>query len=79
MEIALNVTNHPLLVLTLSFAALWLAAWVGFSFLRRRLTLKEEVREEFGLILGASLTLPGLLIGFSFSMATTRYDRLICL
>jgi hypothetical protein len=33
------------------------------------------MRHEFGLILAATLTLLGLLIGFSFSMAASRYDQ----
>ena len=32
------------------------------------------MRHEFGIILAATLTLLGLLIGFSFSMAGNRYD-----
>ena len=32
-------------------------------------------REDFGIILGATLTLLALLIGFRFSMAITRYDQ----
>jgi hypothetical protein len=37
--------------------------------------LDAELREDFGTILTATLTLLGLVIGFSFSMATTRYDQ----
>ena len=33
------------------------------------------MREDFGFILAATLTLLGLIIGFSFSMATSRYDQ----
>jgi hypothetical protein len=36
--------------------------------------LEEEHREHFGVILGTTLTLLVLLIGFSFSMAISRYD-----
>src|SRR5882672_6769155 len=32
------------------------------------------MRPDFSVILAASLTLLGLIIGFSFSMATARYD-----
>ena len=42
---------------------------------KRVLPLKEEVRNDFGVVLGATLTLLGLLIGFSFSMAVSRYDQ----
>src|SRR5438046_4435174 len=69
-----NVTDYPLVIFVLSFLALWLSAHVG-SVLRRRRSLKEDVREDFGVILAATLTLLGLIIGFSFSMATSRYDQ----
>jgi hypothetical protein len=37
--------------------------------------LKENIRGDFGAILAAALTLLGLIIGFSYSMATSRYDQ----
>jgi hypothetical protein len=40
----------------------------------RQHELPENVRADYGTIIGATLTLLGLLIGFTFSMATTRYD-----
>ena len=69
-----KIIDYPLLVLLLSFAVMWLSAWLG-PFLRRRLELNESVRDDFGLIMAATLTLLGLIIGFSFSMATGRYDQ----
>ena len=53
---------------------LWLAAQYGAS-LRRRRPLKDEEREDFGVVQAATLTLLGLIIGFSFSMAIGRYDQ----
>ena len=53
---------------------LWLAAWAGMALAYRRHELPASVREDYGTIVGATLTLLGLLIGFTFSMATTRYD-----
>jgi hypothetical protein len=70
-----NVFNHPLLIFGISFFVLWLMAWVGWSVLRKRRGLDEEAREDFGVILGSTLTLLVLLIGFSFSMAISRYDQ----
>jgi hypothetical protein len=70
-----DVTHYPLLVFALSFIALWLSAWIGRSFLRKQRKLDEELREDFGVILAATLTLLGLIIGFSFSMAISRYDQ----
>ena len=69
-----KITDYPLLVFAVSFAVMWFSAWLG-PFLRRRLELHESVRDDFGLIMAATLTLLGLIIGFTFSMATNRYDQ----
>jgi hypothetical protein len=46
------------------------------DFLRRRgAPIEETARKDFGTILPAALTLLGLIIGFSFSMASSRYDQ----
>src|ERR1700675_4314695 len=70
-----HLTDYPLLVLAIVFLVLWLSARIGSSFLRRQRNLEEELREDFGVILAATLTLLGLIIGFSFSMAISRYDQ----
>jgi len=67
-----NPFVSPKLVFVITFVALWLAAWVGVRL--RRDELKEEDRPDFNLVVGATLTLLGLIIGFSFSMALERYD-----
>src|SRR5438067_10033820 len=67
--------DYPFLVFLLSFFVLWFSAWIGASFLRRLWKLEDGIREEFGVVLAATLTLLGLLIGFSFSMAISRYDQ----
>src|SRR5271157_2168103 len=71
----INPIQHPLLVFVLSCIALWFSAWGGWSFRRIQGALDDELREDFGFILAATLTLLGLIIGFSFSMATGRYDQ----
>ena len=70
-----NITHYPWLVFALSFIVLWLSAWSGRSVLRRQRKLDEETREDLGIIQAATLTLLGLIIGFSFSMAISRYDQ----
>ena len=40
-----------------------------------RRNVEQEVRQELGIILAATLTLLGLIIGFTFSMALSRYDQ----
>jgi hypothetical protein len=58
----------------LAFFLLWLAAWVGGWLGRRKDEQFAGLREDFGVIQSATLTLLGLIIGFSFSMAIGRYD-----
>ena len=70
-----NVTDYPLLVFVLSFFALSLSALSGASFLMRERKLEKDVREDLGVILAATLTLLGLIIGFTFSMGLNRYDQ----
>jgi len=71
----MNLTNHPLLVLASSCVILWLGAEVGNALRGGIRPIKEEERDDFGLVVSATLTLLGLLIGFTFSMAITRYDQ----
>jgi|SRR5271165_1666767 len=68
-------TDHPALLFALSFSTLWLATRLGASILRRKVKLDKEVREDFGTILATTLTLSGLIIGFTFSMAIGRYEQ----
>jgi hypothetical protein len=70
-----NITHYPLLIFVVSFIALWLSSLLGRYFRRRQRDLDKELFEDFGTILAATLTLLGLIIGFSFSMATNRYDQ----
>ena len=70
-----NVTDNPLLVFVFFFFVLWLSAQAGMFVLQRQRKLAEEIHEDFGVILAATLTLLGLIIGFSFSMAVNRYDQ----
>ena len=58
----------------LSLVVLWLSADLG-NFIGRRRPLQEEQREDFSVVQAAILTLLGLLIGFTFSMAVSRYDQ----
>ena len=70
-----NLSGRPLFLFAISFAAMWGCAWLGWALLRKRYPLDEQLREDFGFILPAALTLLGLIVGFSFSMATSRYDQ----
>ena len=69
-----KILDYPRVLFLLTFFALWFAAWLGGRVSKWRHGLEDEVRPDFGTVLAATLTLLGLIIGFSFSMATTRYD-----
>ena len=70
-----TLTHYPLLVLGAAFVALWLASVTGAWLRRRNPSAGNEQNEDLGVILAATLTLLALIIGFSFSMATNRYDQ----
>ncbi|MCC8992093.1 MAG: hypothetical protein LM550_00020 [Candidatus Contendobacter sp.] len=70
-----NIIHYPRLVFALSFVTMWLSAWFGRYILRKRYKLDEEMREDFNVILTATLTLLALIIAFTFSMAINRYDQ----
>ncbi len=70
-----NEFDNPLVVFCASFFVLWLMARIGSAPLKRRRDLDEGARKDLDMVLTATLTLLGLLIGFSFSMATGRYDQ----
>jgi hypothetical protein len=70
-----RLTDIPALVFALTFFGLWLTTRLGASLLTRVLPLNENIRDSFRTILGAALTLLGLIIGFSYSMAAIRYDQ----
>lgn len=65
----------PLLVFAFTFVALWLAEFVGASLHKKLLNIDEDERKDFDLITASTLTLLGLIIGFTFSMAISRYDQ----
>jgi hypothetical protein len=70
-----NPLNHPFLMLFFSLAAFWVSARIGAWSQRHQKGIDADVLDDFKLILGATLTLLGLIIGFTFSMAVSRYDQ----
>jgi hypothetical protein len=71
----MHLLEYPVLIFVVTLGVLWFAAWVSgrLGHLRRSLG-EEDTRRDYGIVLGASLTLLGLVIGFSFSMAIGRYE-----
>ena len=70
-----GVQRFPLLVLLVSFVAMWLSAQVGIFLRKKKPNLEEDTRRDLDMVVTATLTLLGLIIGFTFSMAITRYDQ----
>lgn len=70
-----TIVDFPGLVFVLSFTALWLSALVGAFLSEKWRPLTENQLDGFGVVQSAVLTLLGLLIGFTFSMAVNRYEQ----
>src|SRR5262245_24135260 len=69
------ILNSPFLVFVIALVAQGLAVYLGGlagGGIRR---LDDDERKDFDIVQGATLTLLGLIIGFSFSMAIARYDQ----
>ena len=71
----MNITSYPALLFVISFVVLAISARLGVLFSQWRSIPEGDVREDFGVIQAATLTLLGLIIGFTFSMALNRYDQ----
>lgn len=67
--------SRPLAVFLFSLVVLWLSVQIGAKFGSKLHPIREEERDDIGLVINASLTLLALIIGFSFSMAVGRYDQ----
>jgi len=66
--------NYPRYSFVVSIVLLWLAAHAG-AVLRYRRPLADDERDDFAIVQAACLTMLGLFIGFTFSMAISRYDQ----
>ena len=70
-----NPVDYPHTFFVGSLLGFWFSGWIGALWRARHGNISEEVREYFSIILGAALTLLGLIIAFTFSMAVSRYDQ----
>lgn len=70
-----ELLNFPLVVLAISLIVLWLSVQIGGFIAVKLRPVKEDERDDLDRIISASLTLLALIIGFSFSMAVSRYDQ----
>jgi hypothetical protein len=67
--------DSPFIVLTISLVAQWLAVYAGDALRKKVRALREDERGDFDIVRAGTLTLLGLVIGFSFAMAVSRYDQ----
>jgi hypothetical protein len=70
-----NIMDYPIAMLLVSLALQWAAALAGDLLRSRGRPLEGDERNDYSTILPAALTLLALIIGFSFSMAVSRYDQ----
>lgn len=74
-----NPLDYPLLLFPLPLVTYWLAASLGAWFHHRTRKVKQEMKQDshddFVFVLGGTLTLLGMIIGFTFSMAVSRYEQ----
>jgi len=66
--------DFPFLVLGLSFGVLAFSVKLGDHIRTRSHDSEEKPRDDLGIVLAGTLTLLSLIIGFSFSMATSRFE-----
>jgi len=66
--------DYPRIFFLFMLVLLWISAQIGI-YLHRLRALKDDERDDFNTVQAATLTLLGLIIGFSFSMAISRYDQ----
>jgi len=69
-----NLMDYPLLVLAITLPLFWLTSRLGRRLRERQSPWNSDADNDFKFVLGGTLTLLGLLVGFTFSMAVGRYD-----
>ena len=69
-----EIVDSPGVVLVVSFVGLLLAALLGVASQKFWSLVKTGDQDEFNIVQAAALTLLGLIVGFSFAMAISRYD-----
>lgn len=67
--------NHPRLLCLVCLVAMWGLALLGAWARNRFLKAGSDDKTSLGIVVSATLTLLGLIISFTFSMATGRYDQ----
>jgi hypothetical protein len=66
--------NRPLWLFVVSLVVLFVSVQIG-AMAGRKFRDPDDERDDLNTVINASLTLLALIIGFSFSMAVSRYDQ----
>ena len=67
--------HSPFVVFTIALIAQLIGAYAGDLLRKRAHAFKQGERHDFNTVQAATLTLLALIIGFTFSMAVSRYDQ----
>ena len=70
-----GIVDNPFVVFAAFLVAQWIAAYLGDFVRSRRRPAKQDELADLDVVQTAALTLLALIIGFSFSMAVSRYDQ----
>jgi len=70
-----TIADSSVLVFVTSLVMLWISAQIGDVWRRSVQPFQDGERQDFEVVVAATLTLLGLIIGFSFSMVISRYDQ----
>lgn len=70
-----QLVHHPAYLFVALIALLSVAAACGALFMQRAFPISDDARDNYNVVQGATLTLLALLIGFTLSMAVSRYDQ----
>ena len=70
-----QLLDHPTLMGIACFLFLWTVTSLTVKYVHGRKPRDPDTKDDFGVLLTAVLTLLGLVIGFTFSMAINRYDE----
>jgi hypothetical protein len=70
-----ELVHHPGYLFIVLIVLMSVGASLGTLVLHRLMPLSDEASENFNVVQGSTLTLLALLIGFTLSMAVSRYDQ----
>jgi len=71
----MGIFDNPFVVFAVALVVQWGGAYTGDLIRKRVRPFKQGERDDFDILRNAGLTLLGLIIGFSFAMAASRYDQ----